>query len=247
LAVDVLYDVASTLSQPNASDLLREAYHDETTDGQHDFNLSTLICLPKKPAGHDDEAGTYFSPGNTRPLSIVNTDNRLIANAARLRWESILDNWISSNQQGFMPGRSMHANLIGLDTTAMQTALSGPNGAAVLFDFRAAFPSLAPSFLFQTLRQIGIPENAINFVSSLYDNSRCQIIYKGDPYPGFTMRSGVRQGCPLSPLLYAIAADVLLEKNCNIASRSLDQSICRWHGGRVIGLLVASTAARRHL
>ena len=211
LAVDILYDVTSTLSQASAPDLLREAYEDETTDGQHDFNLSTLICLPKKPTGHDDEAGTYFSPGNTRPLSIVNTDNRLIANAARLRWESILDKWISSNQQGFLPGRSMLSNLVALDTTSMHTALSGPNGAVVLFDFRAAFPSLAPGFLFQMLRRIGIPENAINFVSSLYDNNRCQISYKGDLYPGFTM-SGVRQGCPLSPLLYALAADVLLEK-----------------------------------
>ena len=96
----------------------------------------------------------------------------------------------------------------------MQTALMGPDGAMVLFDFRAAFPSLSQQYLMSTLRAVGLLENVLNLVDSLYDNNHCQIRHKGALYSGFTMTSGVRQGCPLSPLLYALAADALLEKIC---------------------------------
>ena len=49
-------------------------------------------------------------------------------------------------------------------------------------------------------------------VAALYDNNHCRIGYKGGEYPGFVMTNGILQGCPLSPLLYALAADALLEK-----------------------------------
>ena len=156
--------------------------------------------------------GTYYNPESTRPLSIVNTDNRLVANAARLRWEGVLQDWVSEHQQGFLPGRSILSNLIAIDAAAMETALEHPRGAIILFDFKAAFPSIAPEYLFEALRHMGLPQNAINFVTSLYDRNMCQVSYKGQQYEGFGMTSGVRQGCPLSPLLYAIAADALLEK-----------------------------------
>jgi hypothetical protein len=123
-----------------------------------------------------------------------------------------LSEWVSQNQQGFLPGRSILANLISIDAAAMQTAMEHPGGATVLFDFRAAFPSISPDFLFEALRQMGLPSCALNLVASLYDLNMCRISYRGQEFPGFRMTSGVRQGCPLSPLLYAIAADALLEK-----------------------------------
>lgn len=214
LGVDVLHGAAQALAQTTAQDTLKAAYHDEGDDYQHLYNFSTLICLPKKVAGEDQQAGEYYSPEGTRPLSVVNTDSRIVTNAARLRWESMLRHWVSDNQQGFIQGRSILANLLSLDTTAMQTALDSPNGAIVLLDFRAAFPSISQQYLLGTLRAAGLPENVLNIVTYFYDNNHCQIRFEGALYPGFTMTSGVRQGCPLSPLLYALAADALLEKIC---------------------------------
>ena len=52
------------------------------------------------------------APEGARPLNITNFDNRLLANAVRLRIEPILEEWVSPFQRGFLPGRSMLANII---------------------------------------------------------------------------------------------------------------------------------------
>eukprot|EP00959_Pyramimonas_sp_CCMP1952_P090816 1901312-Pyramimonas_sp.AAC.1 len=60
----------------------------------------------------DAQGGQIFRPGGTRPLSITNSDNRVIANAYRLRWEPIVAPGIAKEQRGFIPGRSMLANIV---------------------------------------------------------------------------------------------------------------------------------------
>jgi hypothetical protein len=133
--VDVLWKATHALTDAESEHTLREAYHDEGESQQHDFNLGRLVCLVKTISGCHEELGEYCIPEGTRPLSIVNTDNRIITNAARLRWEPILDKWISQMQQGFLKGRSIISNLIDIDTDSMIISLRTEMGAIVLFDF----------------------------------------------------------------------------------------------------------------
>eukprot|EP00959_Pyramimonas_sp_CCMP1952_P363410 7610262-Pyramimonas_sp.AAC.1 len=57
----------------------------------------------------------------------------------------------------------------------MVTALTQDNGACVLLDFKAAFPSIAQEFLFETLDFIGLPPSALHTVRHLYNNASCRI------------------------------------------------------------------------
>ncbi len=75
--------------------------------------------LPKKPSGQDETGQPWYLASDTRPLCIVDTANRLIANAARMRWEAILTPWLAKQQRGFLPRRSMLANVVDLETEAM--------------------------------------------------------------------------------------------------------------------------------
>ena len=208
LGVDVLYGAASRLTSPNAvEELHRLAGHNE--DG-HDFNLSLLCCLPKKTSGWTDGGVAFCDASDTRPLSIVNTDNRLIANAYRLRWEPTLEQRICPEQRGFLPGRSMLENVLDIEHGAMVSSLRAENSALVLFDFAAAFPSVSHAFLFRVLKHVGIPREALQVIQAFYDNNRCYLSFRGGQHKGFEMKSGIRQGCPLSPLLFATVADALL-------------------------------------
>ena len=77
----------------------------------------------------DPEAGSFHSGDNTRPLALVNTDNRLIASSARLAWEPNLARYICKNQQGFLKGRSMLSNIVDIDYHAMTVSLKCEKGA----------------------------------------------------------------------------------------------------------------------
>ncbi|CAK0851772.1 unnamed protein product [Prorocentrum cordatum] len=137
LGVEILFEAVLDLAKPDAAARLRSAYGAE----EHDFNLSLLSCPPKKRSRVHEELGDYCLASATGPLTIGNADNRLVANAARLRWEPIFNEWVSKVQRGFLRGRSMLANIVDIDFEAMRISLTRPSGALVFFDFKAAFPS----------------------------------------------------------------------------------------------------------
>ena len=157
LGVSIFYDVAKCLEMDDAQSSLTAAYYDITEDGTHHYNHSLLVCLPKKSTSATADGTKAFTTSNTRPLSIVNCDNRIVASAARSRWEQHLAPWILPRQQGFLPGRSILRNLIHFDTASIITSLTQPNGASVLLDFASAFPSISQEFLLATLKHIGLP------------------------------------------------------------------------------------------
>ena len=105
-AVEYLFDAAEDLQEADQSP-------------SPCFNHAILCCLPKTAARTDPVHGNVHTPEQTRPLSIVNTDNRLVANAYRLLLEPILKDWVSEMQRGFLPGRSMLSNIVDVDYDSM--------------------------------------------------------------------------------------------------------------------------------
>ena len=151
-----------------------------------------------------------FLAEETRPLSIGNTANRLLASAYRLRWEPLLAPRISPYQRGFLPGRSMLRNVVEVEHDAMMAALEREDAALVLFDFKAAFPSVSRTYLLAALESAGLPPCAMAVVRTLYMTNTAQLVLHGGLHGSIALERGIRQGCPLSPLLFALASDALL-------------------------------------
>ena len=64
------------------------------------LNASLMVFLPKGEASVTPDGDLYYDPGNTRPLNIVNTDNRILCNAVRLRLEPLLGPAVHPAQLG---------------------------------------------------------------------------------------------------------------------------------------------------
>ena len=226
LASSVLFEVALTMQ-------------DSSCPPPAEFNLSFLCCLPKKPTGIQDGIGAYYDATQTRPLSLVNTDNRLIADAYRSVLEPLADKVVSFAQQGFIRGRSMLRNIFDIDLESMIASLTHRRAALILFDFAAAFPSVSQDLLLEVLRSLGMPQGMLVAISAFYQNTSCFIKFKGQIYEGFALTSGVRQGCPLSPVLFVLCADILLRRlevlfPCSIARAFADDTAMVVHPGDLL-------------
>ena len=123
-----------------------------------------------------------------------------------------MDGFIKRRQQGFLQRRSIIRNLLEIENNMLVLSCTSEDSAAVFLDFAAAFPSIDQEFVIATLVEFGVPEPEINFIRAIYSSSACNISLQGGSYGGFPMEAGVRQGCPLSPLIYALVAELLMDK-----------------------------------
>ena len=64
-------------------------------------------------------------------------------------------------------------------------------------------------FMIKTPQKVGIEGTYLNIIKAIYDKPRKDIILNGEKLKAFPLRSGTRQGCPLSPLLFNIVLEVL--------------------------------------
>jgi hypothetical protein len=178
------------------------------------FNLAFMNFIPKDPSGHTAYGVPYYSPDCTRPLSLADTINKLIANTVRIALERFASSRISPFQRGFLRGRQILDNVVELDYFAHLFSITSKRAATILFDFRAAFPSVNHRFMWRVLESSGLPPAIIRLIRCFYRGCAHLIRVDGRQYPGPHLLSGVRQGCPLSGLLFAIIMEPILRTVC---------------------------------
>jgi retron-type reverse transcriptase len=77
-------------------------------------------------------------------------------------------------------------------------------------DAEKAFDKIQHPFMIKALKKLGIIERMfLNIIKAIYDKPRANIILNGEQLKPFPLKSGTRQGCPLSPLLLNILLEFL--------------------------------------
>ena len=72
-----------------------------------------------------------------------------------------------------------------------------------------SFDKIQNTFLIKTLKKVGIEGAYLEIIKAIYERPNANIILNGEKLRAFPLRSGTRQGCPLSPLLFNIVLEVL--------------------------------------
>jgi len=128
------------------------------------------MIFPPKGSLPDDTTRPIRAPEDTRPLNCKNCDNKAIAGATNCTLSQPLAKMASASQRGFVPGRQGIVNVIELETISRIIDLSPAPGAlplSILWDFAAAFPSLAHEFLFIVLSYVLAPFGLISLILAL--------------------------------------------------------------------------------
>jgi hypothetical protein len=118
--------------------------------------------------------------------------------------------YIAPNQK-CTPTRQLADNILDIEHKALQFAITEPTLAGIVsFDLRAAFPSLSRAYIFWLLELLLVPPNIIHVIEQLYTDNLHYSMFNKEIFSTILFTSGVKQGCPLSMILFAFALDPII-------------------------------------
>ena len=154
---------------------------------------------------------------NYRPITLLNTDYKLMTKTLALQLVEPIHKLVHPDQAGFIPKRSIFNHIRLANTIINYAEVMEVDGAIVALDQEKAYDKIRHQYLWSTMEAFKVPEEFINTVKSLYESAETQVAINGVMSSPFRITRGVRQGDPLSCLLFDIAIEPLACKlrNCN--------------------------------
>ena len=159
--------------------------------------------------------GHRLSHKNWRPISLLNCDYKIRARALAGRLLKVLHHVIHPDQTCGVKGRFIGEN-VSLLRDVVQYAHETRLPLAILsLDQEKAFDRVDWECLFTTLQHMGFGKSFISWVRLLYAGVRSAVLVNGYTKQFFLPSRGVRQGCPLSPLLLIASSPYLHRGSCS--------------------------------
>lgn len=161
--------------------------------------------------------GDRTDPAMYRPITLLNTDYRILAKILAQRLAPIMASVVGPEQAAFIPGRLMGDNIIFMQLLPhlLRSNAAHPhpglasNAVVAFLDFKKAYDTVLRPFLYKVMEARGVGEGLIHWVMTLLSDTCTAAVVNGHPSKAARYEAGLRQGCPLAPILYIFVAEAL--------------------------------------
>jgi len=192
------------------------------------LNSNILILIPKVQGADRLD--------NFRPIALANFQFKIITKILADRLGIIASKIVSVHQRGFIPGRHIQDCIVTASEVinVLHKKTYGGN-LALKIDVRKAFDTLNWPFLLHVLQCFGFNQCFCNWISTILHSAKLLVSINGKAVGFFNCTRGVRQGDPLSPLLFCTAEEVISR---GLEALAVDGRLSQIHASR--GLLMPS-------
>ena len=146
---------------------------------------------------------------NWRPISLLNTDYKIATKVLANRLRRVLPGILHADQTCGVPGRSIFENLFLTRDTLDYIDKKNISAVMITLDQEKAFDRVNHAFLQRVLDRFNFGPDFRRWVSVVYTDITSSVLNNGWLSKPFHIQRGVRQGCPLSPLLYCLVVETL--------------------------------------
>ena len=158
--------------------------------------------------------GDRKDPRNYRPITLLNTDYKIYTRVLAKRMLTSVHEFVSEAQKGFVPGVFIAeaTQLLRLIEAHVNEEPTDRQGILLFLDMEKAFDRVSYKFINKGMEAIGYGKHFQNWVHMMYDTDdapKRRMYVNGYMSEWFSIKSGVAQGCPLSPLLFLIVAEAM--------------------------------------
>ena len=189
--------------------LFHQIWHDEEIPKT--WSEGNIIKLPKK--------GDLTNCNNWRGITLLSIPSKIFCKILINRIRETVDTQLRSEQAGFRKGRSCSDHIFVLRNIIEQCTEWRRKLIINFVDFEKAFDSIHRESLWKILRHYGIPCKIVQLIKAFYTNFKCTV--GTSPGTGFEVKSGVRQGCVMSSLLFILSIDWVMRSTMNRNNRGI--------------------------